>query len=429
MVSGRWRRVLLRATLALAPIALCAPAPAQQLTATGADVPDLAAAAAAAKPSRNRTRFIIGLERAVEFQVFALSNPNRVFVDLPDVKLQLPALPGDAPIGLVKSFRGGLSAPGKARVVIDVTGPVVIERSSIEKDSKAARLVLELAAAEVADATAEDNRSPTPIAAPYGLGAAGLQPPVPKPAMSPRARAQAIYRPVIVIDPGHGGDDTGATRHGTVEKDVVLAFSLKLRDKLQSTGRYKVLMTRDTDTFVELNARREFAERQLASLFVAVHADYAQSSARGATIYSLRESVANSLQRSARGEVAEHVLSDQEITALKHSDGDISAVKAILSDLARREVDMTRDRTSVFVKSVIEFMGESTSLKDNPDRSAAFVVLKSAKVPSILIELGYVTNEADAQLLKSERWREKVSSSIVTAIENYFSHQLARLPM
>jgi N-acetylmuramoyl-L-alanine amidase len=78
---------------------------------------------------------------------------------------------------------------------------------------------------------------------------------------------------------------------------------------------------------------------------------------------------------------------------------------------------------------VIEFMGETTSLKDNPDRSAAFVVLKSAKVPSILIELGYVTNEADAQLLKSERWREKVSSSIVTAIDNYFSHQLARLPM
>jgi N-acetylmuramoyl-L-alanine amidase len=350
-------------------------------------------------------------------------------VDLPDVKLQLPALPSEAPVGLVKFFRGGLSAPGKARVVIDVTGPVIIERSSIEKDGKAARLVLEMAAAESGDANGQDGRSSGSIAAPYALGAAGLQPPVPKPALSPRARAEAMYRPVIVIDPGHGGDDTGATRHGTVEKDVVLAFSLKLRDKLQSTGRYKVLLTRETDTFVELNARREFAERQLASLFVAVHADYAQSNARGATIYSLRDSVASSLQRSARGEVSEHVLSDQEITALKKSDGDVSAVKAILSDLARREVDMTRDRTSVFVKSVIEFMGESTGLKDNPDRSAAFVVLKSAKVPSILIELGYVTNEADAQLLKSERWREKVSSSIVTAIENYFSHQLARLPM
>jgi len=425
MVSGRWRRALLRALLAVLPIALAATCEAQQVAAAGADAEE----AAASKPNRNRTRFIIGLERAVDFQVFALTNPNRVFVDLPDVKLQLPALPSEAPVGLVKFFRGGLSAPGKARVVIDVTGPVIIERSSIEKDGKAARLVLEMAAAESGDANGQDGRSSGSIAAPYALGAAGLQPPVPKPALSPRARAEAMYRPVIVIDPGHGGDDTGATRHGTVEKDVVLAFSLKLRDKLQSTGRYKVLLTRETDTFVELNARREFAERQLASLFVAVHADYAQSNARGATIYSLRDSVASSLQRSARGEVSEHVLSDQEITALKNSDGDVSAVKAILSDLARREVDMTRDRTSVLVKSVIEFMGESTGLKDNPDRSAAFVVLKSAKVPSILIELGYVTNEADAQLLKSERWREKVSSSIVTAIENYFSHQLARLPM
>ena len=426
MVLGRWRRAFLRALLVVLPIALCAPSQAQQVTASG---PDAEGAAAASKANKNRTRFIIGLERAVDFQVFALSNPNRVFVDLPDVKLQLPALPSEAPVGLVKSFRGGLSAPGKARVVIDVTGPVVIERSSIEKDGKAARLVLEMTSADLAEADGQDARSPLPISAPFGLGAAGLQPPVPKPALSPRARSQAIYRPVIVIDPGHGGDDTGAARHGTVEKDVVLAFSLKLRDKLQSTGRYKVLLTRETDTFVELNARREFAERQLASLFVAVHADYAQSNARGATIYSLRDSVANSLQRSARGEVSEHVLSDHEITALKNSDGDISAVKAILSDLARREVDMTRDRTSVFVKSVIEFMGETTGLKDNPDRSAAFVVLKSAKVPSILIELGYVTNEADAQLLKSERWREKVSSSIVTAIDNYFSHQLARLPM
>jgi len=411
--------------LVVLPIALCAPSQAQQ-AATGLDAEGMAGAS---KANKNRTRFIIGLERAVDFQVFALTNPNRVLVDLPDVKLQLPAQPSEAPVGLVKSFRGGLSAPGKARVVIDVTGPVVIERSTIEKDGKAARLVLEMASAELAEADTLDGRSPLPISAPFGLGAAGLQPPVPKPALSPRARSQAMYRPVIVIDPGHGGDDTGATRHGTVEKDVVLAFSLKLRDKLQSTGRYKVLLTRETDTFVELNARREFAERQLASLFVAVHADYAQSSARGATIYSLRDSVASSLQRSARGEVSQHVLSDQEITALKNSDGDISAVKAILSDLARREVDMTRDRTSVFVKSVIEFMGETTSLKDNPDRSAAFVVLKSAKVPSILIELGYVTNEADAQLLKSERWREKVSSSIVTAIDNYFSHQLARLPM
>jgi N-acetylmuramoyl-L-alanine amidase len=188
-------------------------------------------------------------------------------------------------------------------------------------------------------------------------------------------------------------------------------------------------MTRDQDTFVELNERREFAERHMASLFVAIHADYAGSHARGATIYSLRESVANALQRSAKGEVAEHVLSNKDLAAVKSADGDVSAVKEILADLARREVEMTRERTSVFARSVIEFMGESTGLKENPDRSAAFVVLKSAKVPSILIELGYVTNTEDAELLRSEHWREKVAGSILTAIDNYFSHQVARLPM
>jgi N-acetylmuramoyl-L-alanine amidase len=260
------------------------------------------------------------------------------------------------------------------------------------------------------------------------LGAGGLQPPMPRPAVSPQVQNERKFKPVIVIDPGHGGDDTGAQRNGTVEKNVVLAFSLKLREKLNATGRYKVLLTRETDVFVELNKRREFAEHNLAQLFVAVHADYAQSRARGATIYSLREGVANALQRSARGEASE-ILSDKELAAAKPVDGDIGAIKGFLADLVRLEVERNRDRTSVFVKSVIEYMGESTNLKDNPDRSAAFVVIKSAKVPSILVELGYVTNEEDAELLKSDAWREKVSTSIVTAIDNYFSHQLARLPM
>ena len=251
---------------------------------------------------------------------------------------------------------------------------------------------------------------------------------MPRPAVSPQQRALAAFKPVIVLDPGHGGDDTGAQKNGTVEKDVVLAFSLMLRDKLNATGRYKVLMTRDTDVFVELNKRREFAEHNLAQLFVAVHADYAQASARGATIYSLRESVANSLQRSAKGEFSD-ILSDKELASAQPMDGDISAIRGFLSDLIRLEVDRNRDRTSVFVKSVIEHMGESTNLKDNPDRTAAFVVIKSAKVPSILVELGYVTNQEDAELLKSEQWRDKVSGSIVTAIDNYFSNQLARLPM
>ena len=111
---------------------------------------------------------------------------------------------------------------------------------------------------------------------------------------------------------------------------------------------------------------------------------------------------------------------------MRRVDGDVGIVKEILSDLARLEVERNREHTNVFVRSVIAYMGESTNLKDNPDREAAFVVIKSAMVPSILIELGYVTNQEDAELLKSDQWRERVSNSIVTAIDNYFSHQMAR---
>jgi N-acetylmuramoyl-L-alanine amidase len=427
---ARWS--LFGAGLALAALAHPARAQQQQAAAPIARSFPASPSAADAQPRSDklRTRFVIGLERDVEFQVFSLTNPNRVFIELPDVKLQLPQHPGETPVGLVKSFRGGLSAPGKARVVIDVTGPVVVDKATIEKDGKTARLMVEIVQADPGlDAQAANARRAEMLPGAYGLGAGSLQPPMPRPAVSPQARAQGMYKPVIVLDPGHGGDDTGATKGGTVEKNVVLAFSLKLRDKLMASGRYKVLMTRDKDVFVELHERRDFAERNAAALFVAVHADYAQSKARGATIYSLREGVATELQRSAKGEVSEHVLSGAEMKLARGSDADIGSVRQILADLARREVDMTRDRTNVFVRSVIEYMGGTTNLKDNPDRSAAFVVLKTAKVPSILIELGYVTNEEDAELLKSEAWREKVSGSIVTAIDNYFSHQLARLPM
>jgi N-acetylmuramoyl-L-alanine amidase len=235
---------------------------------------------------------------------------------------------------------------------------------------------------------------------------------------------------VIMLDPGHGGHDSGAQRGGTIEKEVVLAFSKVLRDRLKATGRYNVLMTRDDDTFVELDDRRAFAERHQASLFMAIHADYAGSRASGATIYSLRDRVADELQRSAAGEVARNVLSDTELQAIKRIEvADTDAVRGFLADLAQREVAVTHERTNVFARSIIEFMGDATPMMNNPDRSAAFRVLKTAKVPSVLVELAYVTNKQDAANLKSESWRQKVADSLVTAIDNYFTHQVARLPM
>lgn len=437
MLFSRSRRPWLLPCCALAALALLRPAALNAQTLAAA-TPDQASAAPHAPQTSDadalertaaRTRFVIGLDHSAQFQVFSLSKPNRVIVELAAKNLQLPPDPASgSPVGLVKSFRAGLAGPDRSRVVIDVTSPVIVESAKIEKskDGKSARLVLEIA--PVAGAI----KPRTPLKqAPYGLGAAGLQPPLPQPATRPEVRAAKAFKPIIVIDPGHGGHDSGAQKNGTIEKEVVLAFGKALRDKLEATGRYKVLMTRETDVFVPLDERRAYAERHGAHLFIAVHADYADgnSSARGATVYSLRESVANSLKRSAKDEAASNVLSGGEVATVKEAAGDLEAVKGILSDLAGREVEVTRERTNVFARSIVEFMGASTILRDNPEQEAAFRVLKTAQFPSVLIELAYVTNKEDARLLKSDNWREKVADSIATAVHNYFGNKLARLPL
>lgn len=364
------------------------------------------------------TRFVIGLERSVEFNVISLSNPNRVVVELPDVRMLLPAAADKSTTGLVESFRGGLSAPGKSRVVIQVRAPVIVERSEIEKEGRNHRLVLDLVPATLGRVQAQAKKA--------GLR---VQPPLPQPAMRPEEIAARTYKPVIVIDPGHGGDDSGAIKNGIVEKDAVLAFSKALRDKLNASGLYRVVMTRDRDVFISLDERRAIAERSKAALFIAVHADYAGSHARGATIYSLTDTTANALQRSASREVVEAVLSGRELAAVQKAADDTGTIKSILADLAQREVAVNKERTSTFAREVISFMSASTPMRPNADREANFRVLKTAKVPSVLIELAYVTNAQDAQNLKSAKWRDKVSDSIATAVDNYFSNDIARLPM
>src|SRR5262245_42255321 len=418
--GASWTPLIAAMAAALATVA----ASAQQAPVHRSIPPSKAPVAEASpKVDTTRTKFIIGLERPVgvdDFKVSALANPNRVLVDLPQMRLDLPSAPGGGPAGVVKSFQYGLSAPGKVRVVIDVTAPVVIEGRAVEKsaDGKAHRLVLDIvAASEVAasEAAAVEVRTSA-----RRLGAAGLQPPVPERAVRPQQREATSCKPIIVIDPGHGGEDWGAKKFGTAEKNGVLSFSLKLRETLNATNRYGVVMTRETDVFLPLEQRREIAERHRAQLFIAIHADYTdRASARGATIYSLRPHVADALRRSAEEEMRDTVLSGKQVALAKQADADVDALRGILTEKARDLIERNQMRTNVFARSVIDFIGTSTNLMDNPDRNAAFVVLKTAKVPAILLELGYVTNVKDAEQLNSDRWRDKVSASVVTAINQY----------
>lgn len=389
--------------------------------------------------NHRRTRFLIGLPKETEFEVFSLNNPNRVIIEVGELELRLPRKPEGKAVGLIKSFRAGVASSRRSRIILNVTEPVIVSSARIAKarDGHGKELIVEIepfgpVTASVAPSDTKRAKSGKDIPPPpFALGAAGLQPPLPRPAMSPELLAKKAFKPVIVIDPGHGGHDSGATKNGVVEKEIVLAFGKTLAKKLEASGRFKVFMTRDKDVFVPLGERVAFAERHKANLFIAVHCDYADTGPRanGATIYSLRDSLANRLRRSTKGELSGNLLSRREVETVKKASGDIDAVKAILADLAGREVDATKDRTSVFARSVIEMMGASTKMRQEPDKQAGFRVLKTAQFPSVLIELAYVTNKNDAANLKSDAWRDKVSGSILTAVDNYFNNQLAQLPM
>ncbi|MEO0672825.1 MAG: N-acetylmuramoyl-L-alanine amidase, partial [Pseudomonadota bacterium] len=352
-------------------------------------------ATVAAEPAKprirrdERTRFVVALERSGEFNVFALTKPNRVIVDIETMRMKLPRK-ARGRMGVVTNFRSGKANARRSRIIIDVKEPVVVQKAVIQRNAKTRRneLVVDLLPVRVRMARAKKRRELLNQSMSLGFKS-GFQPPLPRAAVAPKQLASKAFKPVVVIDPGHGGRDSGAKKFGTVEKDVVLKFSLALRKILQASGRYRVLMTRDDDTFVPLLKRRLFAERNRAALFIAVHADYARSGARGATIYSLRQSVAARLRNSQRRKVGGSVLSSKEERKIRKASADLSAIRGILADLATREVEANHNRTKFFTRSVIKTMSASTNMRANPDKQAAFKVLKTAKVPSVLIELAY----------------------------------------
>lgn len=247
--------------------------------------------------------------------------------------------------------------------------------------------------------------------------ASALATPPPLPPAKPH-RAIPDKR-VVVLDPGHGGVDPGAiSRSGTYEKKVVLDFARTLRDKLAATGRYKVLMTRDDDSFLRLGDRVKFARRNHADLFVAIHADSLRSgNARGATVYTVSE-------RASDREAAELAAKENRADLIAGVDlvEESEDVTGILLDLAHRE---TKNHSVFFAKTLIEKMGEATRLHSRPHRHAGFRVLRAPDVPSVLLELGYLSSPADEKLLVSRQWRDKVSQSMVHAVDAFFGVKVA----
>lgn len=358
----------------------------------------------------SQTRFVMDFSRKIDLRAFTLADPYRVVLDIPQAIFQLPPKTGEAGRGLIRAFRFGLVMQGGSRMVFDLAKPARIEKAFVvdATDGAPARLVLDLVAT---DRESFLRR----IAVDSTLSRADL----------PRAKGVEAKngdpRPLVVLDPGHGGIDTGTKGPGGVEeKDIVLNFAQRLRDRVEKTGKYRVLMTRTDDTFVPLADRVRIARDARAALFVSIHADslpHGEGDAQGASVYTLSETATDSeAARLAEKENRADVIAGVD---LKSEPDDVAG---ILLDLAERE---TKSLSIQFAHRLVGDMKSATRLHKMPLKSAGFRVLRAPDVPSVLVELGYVSNRQDLESLLSESWRNRTADSIAQAIDSYFAAHMA----
>jgi N-acetylmuramoyl-L-alanine amidase len=357
-----------------------------------------------------QTRLIVDLSHKIDIRAFTLANPYRVVLDMPQVTFQFPSKAGEVGRGLIKAFRFGLVMQGGSRMVIDLVRPAQVDMAFVlgAANDQPARLVLHLTAT---DREAFMRNVALESRAPEGS----------KPQTPPETKVNGDSRPLVVIDPGHGGIDNGTrAASGEMEKTIVLEFSQLLRDKIEKAGKYRVLMTRTDDTFVALGDRVQFARARQAALFISIHADALrrrEGDAQGATVYTLSERASD--PRAARLAEAEN---QADVIAGLDLSNEEKDVAGILIDLARRE---TKTFSVQFAQTVVGTLKNATRLHQHPLKSARFVVLKAPDVPSVLVELGYVSNRADLKSLISSEWRDRTADSVVRAIDAFFSTRMA----
>lgn len=406
-ISARIRRVLRPACLGLGILAgIAALAPAVSNNRPQNDFP--VATDAKLEQIGETVRLTMALSRPLDVKAWVLSGPDRVVIDLPSTNFQVQPAVARKSVGVVGAFRFGLFTTDRARIIIELTQPAVVAKA----ESRPVRggfgeLVIELRRTSRAEFAAAVAQAPTPEAAP-----ATAAPVPPKPT--------GETRQTVVIDPGHGGIDPGAVVAAIAEKNVVLAFGAKLKEQLEASGRYRVLMTREDDRFVPLAERVGIARAAGADLFISIHADSLTQAqeVRGATVYTGSE-------RATDAEAARLAAKENQSDAVAGLDAseDTQDVAGILMDLAKRE---TRTFSSVFARNLVETLGGSVKMHKVPLRSAGFRVLSAPDVPSVLIELGYMSSPKDAELLNSAEWRIKAVTAVAAAVDGYFLN--ARAP-
>ncbi len=335
-------------------------------------------------------RLVVDLSDYAEAVVFRLKSPERLVVDFKKTSFNKANRARTlTQVGFIKGARTGVPSAATARIVIDLPDEALTEKHFMLKPQgdMPYRFVIDM----------EKNRKATQ----EPTRTVGLQP-----FSSPRKK-------IVVLDPGHGGQDPGAiSKSGKYEKDLTLKMAREVRDLLQKKG-YKVVLTRDKDVFIPLRGRIQKAHQANADLFISIHADSAKNaSARGLSVYTISEKA-----------------SDKEAAALAEREnkadiilgmdlGDYQPeVSNILIDLAKTG---TMTQSAKYADLVVQAMKKEIKLVPNAHRFAGFVVLKSPNIPSVLVELGYLSNRTEDKLLQQKKYRSKLADSLVTAIDTYF---------
>jgi len=346
----------------------------------------------------NRARIVLNFDREPEVNWFLLRAPHRLVIDLPETEFGIDEKETE-PRGLISRVRYGRMAAGHSRMIYTMPGPFKVEDVSVLKNesSPGYRLIVDVvSASESAFEAAMRER----ITAAPDAGTA----------KETEKEKPADDRFTIALDAGHGGIDGGARGvSGTFEKSITLTFAEELKKKLEETGKYNVVLTRSDDVFLRLDERVRIARESEADLLISIHADaISLRDFRGATIYTLSDRASDA---EAAATAARENLSD-EIAGLTTED-EQDHVTDILFDLIRRE---THAFAIHFARTLLDELGETVHLVGNPLRSAGFLVLKAPDVPSVLVELGYLSNPEDEKQMNDPAWRAKAVDSVLQAI-------------
>lgn len=389
------------------------------ITAQGALAQDLTALARVdAAKSRvtegwfGKTTISLGLSQGVPFRVFLLNDPARLVVDFREV--DWTGLSGKDLLpepGAISEIRFGTFQPGWSRLVADLSEPMIPIEIGMPVDQSSGTALLEITLKDVSkDAFAK--AAGVPVDPSWTV------------ALTPKETSkQAVEnRFVVALDPGHGGIDPGAQTDGVDEKDLMLRFALSLSETLQRSG-VDVVLTRSEDVFVALETRVAIAHQAQADLFISLHADsLTQGGAKGATVYTLSDeaSDAATAHLAARHNRAD-IIAGVDLT------GSDDQVAGVLLDLARQE---TEPRSAALAKVLAEGMAAAGGpMNRRPLRNAGFSVLKSADIPSVLVEIGFLSSTRDLNNLRDPIWRAVMVNAMADAILAWRDQDEARKPL